>query len=78
MSQRHTHPSSYLTIVADNVRKRRLALGLTQLECAQLLKVGHESYWRGLENATKGLSLERLILVADVLGCWPGDLLEGL
>lgn len=78
MSQRHTDPSVYLTFVADNVRKRRIALGYTQLECARLLGVGHESYWRGLETASKGLSLERLIMVADVLGCKPGELLEGL
>lgn len=78
MSQRHSDPASYLPIIAANVRRRREALGLTQLECARLLEVGHESYWRGLENASKGLSVERLILVADVLGVRPAELLEGL
>lgn len=64
-------------IIGHNVRRARLSIGATQTELSQLLG-SHDDYWRAVENGLKGVSVPRLVQIADVLGVSPGDLLRGL
>jgi len=80
MSNRTTSESTRklnLSIIGENIRKHREAQGCTQREMS--VEFGaHESYFRGIENGQKELSLHRLIEIADMLGVPAGDLLENV
>lgn len=60
---------------AGNVRKRRLALGLTQEDLAERLKK-HKPYISEIENGKRTPWLPNLALFADALETTPSALLK--
>lgn len=77
LKERRQQAAYIHSVIADNIRRERVALGLTQRDAAALFGAG-ESYFRAIENGHKQLSLLRVVEIADVLGVSAAKLLEGL
>lgn len=66
---------SLLEIVAENVRRRRLALEWSQEALADSAAL-HRTYVGAIERAEKNLTLQTMERVADALGCEVVELLR--
>jgi transcriptional regulator with XRE-family HTH domain len=65
----------YKRVLADNIRERRSALGLSQEALAD--KVGIDrTYVSGLERAMKNPSLRMIVMIAQSLHSSPSELLR--
>jgi transcriptional regulator with XRE-family HTH domain len=70
----HTPITDHLSQLGDQIRTRRLAMGLTQLDAAGRAGVAYRT-WRRLEKDGSA-SIEDLVRAAIALRCEPG--LDGL
>lgn len=61
-------------IFAENVRRLRLAAGISQEELANRANL-HRTYISSVERAKRNISLENIYLIAHALGVPPGELL---
>ena len=66
--------STTLLSLAANVRRRRLALGLTQEQFAERARLDLR-FFRFVEQGVKDISISSLVRLAAGLGCRPHDLL---
>lgn len=57
----------------ENVKKRRLQLGLTQEELSELAGV-HPTYLGSVERGERNVCLENINALAKALGCKPSDI----
>ena len=57
----------------ENVRKRRLELGLSQEKLAEAANL-HFTYVSSVERGERNISLENIAKLANALGCSPADL----
>ena len=65
-----------LQVIAQEVRRRRNALGLSQEGLAE--KCGlHRTFVGGIERAERNITIKTLMLLAQALGCSPIELLGG-
>ena len=65
-----------LQVIAQEVRRRRNALGLSQEGLAE--KCGlHRTFVGGIERAERNITIKTLMLLAQALGCSPIALLGG-
>ncbi|MGB0972856.1 MAG: helix-turn-helix domain-containing protein [Mycobacterium sp.] len=85
MSQPYSHrrkqrAAHIFSVVGENIRTARVGEEVTQAQAAKLLGEDgtHESYFRGVENGHKQISLVRLVEIADALGVAPESLLRGV
>lgn len=62
------------TILGENVRRRRLAAGLSQEELAERAGL-HRTYVSSIERGQRNVAVENIYAIAEALGCTPGDLL---
>jgi len=65
------------TIFGNNVRKLRLALGLSQEELAEKANL-HRNYIGGIERGERNLGLINLVELARALSVKPAKLLDGI
>ncbi|TXG81278.1 MAG: XRE family transcriptional regulator [Sphingomonadales bacterium] len=63
-------------IVAENVKAKRLRLGLSQEELADICGY-HRTYIGSVERAERNITLSTLEAIATALGTSPQELLEG-
>ena len=63
------------TILAQNLRRFRKSIGLSQEELADRAGL-HRTYISSVERAERNISLENIFLLAEALGVEPGDLLK--
>src|SRR3954470_10930894 len=63
--------------VARRIRERRLALGLTQQQVAELIGITYQQAHK-YETGINRISAGRLFAIAQVLGVKPGYFFEGL
>lgn len=61
-------------VIAENIRQRRQAMGLSQEALADNCGV-HRTYIGSLERGERNLTVNTLAKVADALGCTAIDLL---
>lgn len=67
-------PAEYSTeVLGERVRSRRRELGMTQVEFARLLEVSQPNV-SDIEHGRAGVSVERLLRIAEILQCGPSDL----
>ncbi len=66
--------SATLLFIAANVRRRRLALGLTQEGFAERARIDPR-FFRFVEQGVKDISISSLLRLAAALNCKPADLL---
>lgn len=66
--------STTLLSLAANVRRRRLALGLTQEQFAERARLDLR-FFRFVEQGVKDISISSLVRLSVGLGCKPPDLL---
>jgi len=64
-----------VTVFAENVRRRRLALGLSQEELAERAGV-HRTYVGMLERSEKNVTIYNIERLAIALNATPASLLE--
>ncbi|WP_316902413.1 helix-turn-helix domain-containing protein [Ralstonia edaphi] len=64
-----------VTVFAENIRRRRLALGLSQEELAERAGV-HRTYVGMLERAEKNVTIYNIERLAVALNVTPASLLE--
>ncbi len=69
-----TDVSATLLSIAANVRRRRLALGLTQEAFAERARIDSR-FFRFVEQGVKDISISSLVRLAHGLNCRPADLL---
>jgi len=62
-------------LFAKTVRKLRILYGLTQEECAKLIKMSPQSY-RHLETGQKRISMLAVERLSDVFGLQPWELMK--
>jgi transcriptional regulator with XRE-family HTH domain len=62
-------------IVGSNIRKLRIAKGLSQERLAFAAEIDL-TYMGGIERGNRNPSLLVLVRIADALGCKPADLLQ--
>ena len=62
------------TIIADNIRQRRQAIGLSQEALADNCGL-HRTYIGAIERGERNLTVNTLARVAEALGCTAADLL---
>lgn len=67
-------PSSLRRVVADNVRRRRLELGLSQEGLAAEAGL-HRTYIGGIERGERNLSLDNIERLARALKVSPAEML---
>jgi len=60
--------------VAENIRSRRQALGISQEALADRCNL-HRTYIGAIERAERNITINTLARVAQALGCTPIDLL---
>lgn len=65
------------SVFASNVRRLRVASGLSQEELAARASL-HRTYISSVERAQRNVSLENIFALASALGCDPRDLLAPL
>lgn len=63
-------------VVAENIRQRRLAVGLSQEALADNCGL-HRTYIGAIERGERNITVNTLARVADSLGCSVIDLLSG-
>lgn len=63
--------------MGDRIRERRSGVGRTQQELADQLGLTRTSVVN-IEKGRQHLAVHQLVLVADYLGCAPGDLIPSL
>ena len=69
-------PEGHLQVVlGQNIRRERLARGLSQEDFAQVLGY-HRTYVGGLERGERNLSLRAIERISDTLGVEPLTLLR--
>lgn len=61
----------------ENLRKRRIQLGLSQEELAERAGL-HRTYVGSVERGERNVSLENIVRLAEAVGADPSDLLEGI
>jgi len=64
-----------LKIIAENVRRRRTAVGLSQEELAERAGL-HRTYVGAIERAERNISIASLEKLANGLGCAVADLVK--
>ncbi|MEN3813590.1 helix-turn-helix transcriptional regulator [Chromobacterium piscinae] len=69
------HQCSLVTVFATNVRRRRLALGLSQEELAEQAGV-HRTYVGMLERGEKNVTIYNIERIAAALNVSPASLLQ--
>jgi len=69
-------PGTLRDIVAANVRDRRLRLGLSQEQLADISGF-HRTYIGSVERCERNITLSTLEALATVLETTPADLLQG-
>lgn len=69
------HESALVSVFAANVRKKRLALGLSQEELAEAAGV-HRTYVGMLERGEKNVTIYNIERIAIGLGVAPHTLLK--
>lgn len=62
-------------VLASNIRKRRLAMGLSQESLASVCNL-HRTYIGGVERAERNITLEALSKIATALEISPDELLR--
>ena len=67
-------PDELKKVIADNIKSRRVELGLTQCDIAEKLHVS-QPHVANLENGTRCPSVEMLARLAEVLQTNPGTLM---
>jgi transcriptional regulator with XRE-family HTH domain len=65
----------YKRVLADNMRERRKALGLSQEALADAVGIDR-TYVSGLERGIKNPSLEMIARIASTLGSTPSAILD--
>jgi len=70
-----TKPSAR-RIFAENLRKARLAKGLSQEDLAELANL-HRTYVGSVERAERNVSIDNIERLATALGVPPASLLRG-
>lgn len=70
-----SHECRLVFIFADNVRRRRLELGLSQEQLAETAGV-HRTYVGMLERAEKNVTIYNIERIAIALQVEPGSLLQ--
>lgn len=70
-------PHDPKTHFGNNVRKLRLALGLSQEELAEKANL-HRNYIGGIERGERNLGLINLVELARALSVKPAKLLDGI
>lgn len=66
-----------VTVFAENVRRRRVALGLSQEQLAAKAEV-HRTYIGMLERCEKNVTIYNIERIAKALGVEPARLLEAI
>lgn len=61
--------------IGGAIRDRRIACGLSQ-EALGFAAETHRTYIGALERGQKGITVDKLVLVANALGCSASDLLK--
>jgi transcriptional regulator with XRE-family HTH domain len=61
----------------ENLRKRRLALGLSQEDLAERAGV-HRTYVGSVERGERNVSLDNIVRLAGAVRVKPSDLLDGV
>lgn len=61
-------------VIGANVRKHRIAVGLSQEELALRIEIFDQGYVSGLEAGRRNPTAVTLWLIASALGVRPGDL----
>lgn len=69
-------PSPLRRVFADNVRKRRKEIGISQEELADRAGV-HRTYVGAVERAEVNISLDNIDRISTALGAQAGELLMG-
>ncbi len=64
----------YLRILGENVKSRRLYLGLTQDKLAELADL-HRTYVGAIERGNRNVSLNNIVAIAKALDIKPHELL---
>lgn len=67
--------SAHRKLVAENVRRFRLKLGLTQEALAEKAEM-HWTFISGVERCKYNISLDSMVRLAKALGCNPYELLK--
>jgi transcriptional regulator with XRE-family HTH domain len=76
LNPNRAHARSIVVEFGRNVRARRLAAGLTQVDLARLSQM-NERFIREIERAESNPSLETMAFVAAALNCTVAELLRG-
>lgn len=76
MGNQKSAASGLAKIVAENVKAKRLRLGLSQEELADICGY-HRTYIGSVERAERNITLSTLEAIATALGTSPQELLEG-
>lgn len=71
----HPKDSPLVRAFADNVRERRLALGVSQEALAEAAGL-HRTYIGMIERAEKNVTIYNIERIAIALGVQPGTLLD--
>lgn len=66
-----------LKLIGDEVRRRRIASGLSQEELASLSNL-HRTYIGSVERGERNVSLQNIVSIAIALKCKPSQLLVGI
>jgi transcriptional regulator with XRE-family HTH domain len=76
MGNQKSATSGLPKIVAENVKAKRLRLGLSQEELADICGY-HRTYIGSVERAERNITLSTLEAIATALGASPQELLQG-
>ena len=68
-------PINNLFLFGSEVRRRRVALGLSQEQLASLCDL-HRTYIGSIERGERNVSLQNIVAIAYALKCKPGQLLS--
>jgi transcriptional regulator with XRE-family HTH domain len=63
-------------VLGDEVRRRRLAKGLSQERLAEACEL-HRTYIGGIERGERNVALLNICRLAFALGCSPAELIAG-
>lgn len=68
-------PTTAREILADQMRRRRHALGLSQEALAEHAQL-HRTYISAIERQRRNVGIDNIDRIATALGCAPSDLLS--